>query len=197
MCSDFENTKATIGAQLIDCWYTRREKKREKKNEKLTCKSTRFLPFKCAGDEQRVFCPSREKVFSVRESHIKWQSHMNELSDSFRLRRCSSPLNMSFPSVVSLLLLSVLSRTRRKYMTMPLCVSIIICFVSLFFSLCAQRYNDTRVYTHRISNSFSSRMAASSIQLSSLSSSSLNEQNNKKRTYFFFFIQLRTFVYCI
>ena len=82
--------------------------------KKLTCRSTRFWPLRWTGAEQRVFCPRREKVLSVRTNQTKWQSQVNALSDSFNVRRCTRPANMSLPSVVSLLLLSVLQRERER-----------------------------------------------------------------------------------
>lgn len=84
------------------------------KKNYFTCKSTRFNSFRELGAEHRVCWPSRGWLFKYCESQDRWQSQLNELSVSLRVRSRLKPENVSFPSVVSLLLFKVLQTTLQQ-----------------------------------------------------------------------------------
>lgn len=78
-------------------------------------KSTSFnsetpWPLKWLGEWQRVYGANRDEFWRYRESHDRWQSQVNGLSDNRSARILGIPLNISRGKVVILLLFNVLQK---------------------------------------------------------------------------------------
>lgn len=67
-----------------------------------------FWPFNCDGDWQRVYGAKRGALRRKRDSHDKWQSQENGLSDKRKARNRVKPLNTLCGSDVMLLLFNFL-----------------------------------------------------------------------------------------
>lgn len=80
-----------------------------------SCSSAKLCPFSWLGEWHRVYGAKRGELRKYRDSHDKWQSHVNGLSDNRNARMRGIPLNISRGNAVTLLLFSVLcARTRKK-----------------------------------------------------------------------------------
>lgn len=82
-----------------------------------SCKSATFCPFNWLGEWQRVYGASRGALRRNFESHDRWQSHANGLSDKRRARSRGMLENISRGIVVMLLLLSVKISSSWRFLT--------------------------------------------------------------------------------
>lgn len=102
------------------CNAVRYEKKCESLPEHLnswSCKSATFCPFNWLGEWQRVYGASRGALRRNFESHDRWQSHANGLSDKRKARSRGMLENISRGIVVMLLLLSVKISSSWRFFT--------------------------------------------------------------------------------
>lgn len=82
-----------------------------------SCKSATFCPFSWPGEWQRVYGASRGALRRNFESHDRWQSHANGLSERRNARNRGMLENISRGIVVMLLLLSVKISNSWRFLT--------------------------------------------------------------------------------
>lgn len=82
-----------------------------------SCKSATFCPFSWLGEWQRVYGANRGALRRNFESHDRWQSHANGLSDKRKARSRGMLENISRGIVVMLLLLSVKISNSWRFLT--------------------------------------------------------------------------------
>lgn len=79
-----------------------------------SCSSAKLWPLSWLGEWHRVYGAKRGELRKYRDSHDKWQSHVNGLSDNRNARTRGIPLNISRGNAVILLLFRVLHRKREE-----------------------------------------------------------------------------------
>lgn len=82
-----------------------------------SCKSATFCPFNWPGEWHRVYGANRGALRRNFESHDRWQSHANGLSDKRNARRRGMLENISRGIVVMLLLFSVKISNSWRFLT--------------------------------------------------------------------------------
>lgn len=111
------NTKVDSHYRPSNVYFMHEKKNLPEHLNSWSCKSATFCPFNWLGEWQRVYGANRGALRRNFESHDKWQSHANGLSESRRARSRGILENISRGSVVKLLLFNVRISSSWRFLT--------------------------------------------------------------------------------